>query len=320
MGMGYVVWVHISSSSSSSSDSDSGSDDNVSGRTGGGGSLLKKRRKLNELGFLPIIGDYEYEGAPCGDWASSSGNLILLVAFGHWSIGLPPYTFLRSTGREDIVVPMLDYESGGGGRKKMLQSSLSDWDKNLETIVQWPPFCNEAELLCQFYVMKDHGTQIFIYNHWEDDQGQLELEFDVDPHDIQIRGVNRDEKNIQMAKQFPNSRHFFTYRHSSRSYASILYLRVPPRFRIILRGKDVEHHNIINDMMFSEKVKYWSQPGADGISKDTNMVADVTIGFVKDAKYHIDVQGFNPLWRLWNAAGIQGRGVIGVVSDQISLL
>lgn len=34
--------------------------------------------------------------------------------------------------------------------------------------------------------------------------------------DIQIRGVNRDEKNIQMAKEFPNSRHFLTYRHSLR--------------------------------------------------------------------------------------------------------
>lgn len=34
--------------------------------------------------------------------------------------------------------------------------------------------------------------------------------------DIQIRGVNRDEKSIQMAQQYPNSRHFLTYRHSLR--------------------------------------------------------------------------------------------------------
>ena len=91
--------------------------------------------------------------------------------------------------------------------------------------------------------MKDHGTRIIIYNLWEEDQGLLELDFRADPHDIQLRGVNRDEKNIQMAKEFPNSRHFLTYRHSLRSYASILYLRLPPNFRIILRGKDVEHHN-----------------------------------------------------------------------------
>lgn len=30
--------------------------------------------------------------------------------------------------------------------------------------------------------MKDQGTRVIIYNLWEDDQGQLELDFDADPH------------------------------------------------------------------------------------------------------------------------------------------
>ncbi|KAL6280855.1 hypothetical protein ACE6H2_017736 [Prunus campanulata] len=238
------------------------------------------------------------------------------------SIGLLSYTFLKSTGKEDIVVPMLDYERRQGAWSKMLRSSLSDWNKNVETIVQWSPFSSEEDLHHQFYMMKNSGTRIIIYNLWEDDEGQLELDFDADPHDIQIRGVNRAEKSIQMAKEFPNSRFFLTYRHSLRSYASILYLRLPHNFRIILRGKDVEHHNIVNDMMMSQQVTYRPQPGADGIPKDSNMVAVVTIGFVKDAKHHIDVQGFNvyhknrlikPFWRLWNAAGSDGRGVIGLL-------
>ncbi|XP_057417172.1 protein MICRORCHIDIA 7-like [Lotus japonicus] len=239
------------------------------------------------------------------------------------SIGLLSYTFLRSTGKEDIVVPMLDYEREGREWKMMLRASPDDWNKNVETIVQWSPFSDETDLLRQFNLMKDQGTRVIIYNLWEDDQGQLELDFDVDPHDIQIRGVNRDEKSIQMAKEFPNSRHFLTYRHSLRSYASILYLRFPPGFRIILRGKDVLHHNIVNDMMMSQEVTYRPQAGVgDGISKDTNMVAVVTIGFVKDAVHHIDVQGFNvyhknrlikPFWRIWNPAGSGGRGVIGVL-------
>lgn len=108
--------------------------------------------------------------------------------------------------------------------------------------------------LLQFNPMKGQGTRIIVYNLWEDDQGLLELDFDADPHvtkpfnilylllvfllyltccymirgfrvtcffhsllqDIQIRGVNRDERSIQMAKQYPNSRHFLTYRHSLR--------------------------------------------------------------------------------------------------------
>ncbi|KAM7471545.1 hypothetical protein LguiA_009728 [Lonicera macranthoides] len=238
------------------------------------------------------------------------------------SIGLLSYTFLRSTGKEDIVVPMLDYERAGQEWNRIIRSSVGDWNKNVETIIKWSPFSNEADLLRQFNQMKEHGTTVIIYNLWEDDQGLLELDFDTDKHDIQIRGVNRDEKNIQMAQQFPNSRHFLTYKHSLRSYASILYLRIPPGFRIILRGKDVERHNIVNDMMFTEEVTYRPQPGADGVPKDTNMVAVVTVGFVKDAKSHIDVQGFNvyhknrlikPFWRVWNASGSDGRGVIGVL-------
>lgn len=238
------------------------------------------------------------------------------------SIGLLSYTFLRGTGKEDIVVPMLDYERRGQAWDRLIRSSAADWSRNVDTIVQWSPFSSEADLLQQFNWMKDHGTRIIIYNLWEDDQGLLELDFDADPHDIQIRGVNRDEKNIQMAQQHPNSRHFLTYRHSLRSYASILYLRIPPGFRIILRGKDVEHHNIVNDMMMTKEVTYRPQAGVDGIPRDANMVAVVNIGFVKDAKAHIDVQGFNvyhknrlikPFWRVWHPPGSDGRGVIGVL-------
>ncbi|XP_065872876.1 protein MICRORCHIDIA 7 [Euphorbia lathyris] len=237
------------------------------------------------------------------------------------SIGLLSYTFLTSTGKEDIVVPMLDYERKGREWNMMARLSSADWNRNVETIIQWSPFCSEADLLRQFTMMSDHGTRIIIYNLWEDDQGLLELDFDSDAHDVQLRGVNRDEKNIEMATEFPNSRHFLTYRHSLRSYASILYLRLPPSFRIILRGKDVEHHNIVNDMMLSQEITYRPQ-GGDGVAKDSNLTAVVTIGFVKDAKFHVDVQGFNvyhknrlikPFWRLWNSSGSDGRGVIGVL-------
>ncbi|KAI3773542.1 hypothetical protein L1987_48072 [Smallanthus sonchifolius] len=238
------------------------------------------------------------------------------------SIGLLSYTFLRSTGQEDIVVPMLDYEKSGQEWNEMKLSSASDWDTNVEMMVQWSPFSSEADLLKQFDHMKDQGTRIIIYNLWEDDQGKLELDLDTDNHDIQIRGVNRDETNIEMAQQYPNSRHYLTYHHSLRSYASILYLRVPSNFRMILRGKDVEHHNIVNDMMMTNVVTYRPHPGVEGVPKDSNIVAVVTMGFVKDAKAHIDVQGFNvyhknrlikPFWRIWNAAGSDGRGVIGLL-------
>ncbi|KAK8462145.1 hypothetical protein SEVIR_1G159400v4 [Setaria viridis] len=235
------------------------------------------------------------------------------------SIGMLSYTFLRSTNKEDIIVPMIDYEKEQGWKRKV-RTRWTDWRMSLETIIQWSPYATEAELIQEFGSIGEQGTRIVIYNLWEDDEGELELDFDADANDIQIRGVNRDQKNIQKANQFPNSKHFFTYRHSLRSYASILYLWLPDNFRMILRGIEIEHHNIVNDLMLKKKITY--KPAmANGFPKDTHMAAIVTIGFVKDAKHHIDIQGFNvyhknrlikPFWRVWTAAGSGGRGIIEV--------
>ncbi|XP_062223346.1 protein MICRORCHIDIA 7-like isoform X2 [Phragmites australis] len=169
------------------------------------------------------------------------------------SIGMLSYTFLRSTSKEDIIVPMIDYEKDQVWKRKV-RTIWADWHISLETIMQWSPYANEVELLHE-------------------------------------------------------------------SYASILYLRLPYVFRMILRGEEIEHHNIINDLMLKKQLKY-KPARADGFPKDAHMVADVTIGFVKDAKHHIDVQGFNvyhknrlikPFWRVWTPAGCGGRGIIGVL-------
>ncbi|GJZ44711.1 microrchidia 7-like protein [Tanacetum coccineum] len=207
------------------------------------------------------------------------------------SIGMLSYTFLMETGKQDIVVPMIDFEKRGEEWVMMPRSSANDWKKNMDTLVRWSPYSSEEHLMQQFDHLNDQGTRIIIYNIWEDEEGQLELDFDTDMHDIQIRGA-RDPKKIEMAKDYPNSRHFLTYRHSFRSYASILYLRIPDNFRIILCGKDVIHHNIVNDMMITQKIMYkLAQPAADGVTKNDK----------------------NPFWRVWNAAGSDGRGVIGVL-------
>ncbi|XP_066163956.1 protein MICRORCHIDIA 7 isoform X6 [Oryza sativa Japonica Group] len=205
------------------------------------------------------------------------------------SIGMLSYTFLRETRKDDIIVPMIDYEKGQQYWKRMMRTTSIDWQTSLATIIEWSPYSSEAELLQEFSSIKEQGTRIIIYNLWENEQGELELDFDTDVNDIQIRGGNRDQKNIQLAKQFPNSRHFFTYRHSLQSYASILYLRVPSVFQMILRGKEIEHHNIIGDMMMKNHVIY--KPV-------------MTDGFPRD---------IDPFWRVWALPGIQGRGVIGVL-------
>ncbi|NP_001296836.1 Protein MICRORCHIDIA 4 [Zea mays] len=236
------------------------------------------------------------------------------------SVGMLSYTFLRSTNRDDIIVPMIDYEKENEWKRKA-RTTLTDWCMSLETIIQWSPYSTEAELIQEFGSIGEQGTRIIIYNLWEDDEGELELDFDADANDIQIRGVNRDQNKIKKANQFPNSKHFFTYRHSLRSYASILYLMLPDNFQMILRGKKIDHHNIINDLMLKKQLTYNPTVG-DGLPKDMHVAAKVTIGFVKDARQHIDIQGFNvyhknrlikPFWRVWTSAGVAGRGIIGVL-------
>lgn len=54
------------------------------------------------------------------------------------------------------------------------------------------------------------------------------------------------------------------------SYASILYLRLSDAFQIFLRGKEIEHHNIVTDMMLKKEVTY--RPVAtNGLPKDSNV-------------------------------------------------
>ncbi|KAF8052156.1 hypothetical protein N665_1595s0002 [Sinapis alba] len=265
------------------------------------------------------------------------------------SIGMLSYTFLYETRKCEAIVPTVDFELVDNIWKEITYNSTDEWFDNLETIVKWSPYSSQQQLFdqvsliyyyflssqtylfflivshsfqnIQFNFLEEQGTRIVIYNLWEDDEGKLELDFDTDPHDIQLRGVNRDEKNIEMAKTYPNSRHFLTYRHSLRSYVSILYLRLPPNFKIMLRGEEVEHHSLLDDMMMAEEKTYKPVRSAE-CSSNEEMVADLKLGFVKDAHHHIDIQGFNvyhknrlikPFWRVWNAAGSDGRGVIGLV-------
>lgn len=43
----------------------------------------------------------------------------------------------------------LDYKRAGGEWNKMIRSSLVDWKRNVEAIVQWSPFSSEEDLLNQ---------------------------------------------------------------------------------------------------------------------------------------------------------------------------
>lgn len=51
--------------------------------------------------------------------------------------------------------------------------------------------------------------------------------------------------------------------HALQAYASILYRQLPQDFRIILRGRDVQHLNVASDLKSLQFIKYKPQNDGD---------------------------------------------------------
>jgi len=55
------------------------------------------------------------------------------------------------------------------------------------------------------------------------------------------------------------------------SYVAILYLRLPPGFKIILRGREVQHHSLVDDLMYPQELTYRPQGGVAHVSKESDV-------------------------------------------------
>ncbi|KAK0587848.1 hypothetical protein LWI29_029942 [Acer saccharum] len=232
------------------------------------------------------------------------------------SIGLLSYTFLTQTGHDRIVVPMVDYEFNTATETFNVLHGREHFTSNLSLLLEWSPYSTESELLKQFDDIGPHGTKVIIYNLWLSDDGNLELDFDLNSEDIRISG---DIKQVvaKPAWRSMNEQHFANqFHYSLRVYLSILYLRIPESFNIILRGKVVEHHNIASDLKFPEFILYRPQSG--GCVEGSVLT---TIGFLKEAP-HVSIHGFNvyhknrlilPFWHVVSYMDSRGRGVVGVL-------
>ncbi|GAB4830032.1 hypothetical protein Ancab_019676 [Ancistrocladus abbreviatus] len=233
------------------------------------------------------------------------------------SIGLLSYTYLTKTGSDRIVVPMVDYETdmSTGKLQPLLRYGREHFSSNLSILLQWSPFSTLKELLKQFDDIESHGTKVIIYNLWFSDDGSLEFDFETDPEDIRLCHFNKSETlNARMSISEEHIGNQFRY--SLRVYLSILYLRVPQNFTIILRGKIVQHHNLANDLKFVEFILYKPQTGG---TVEGQVIT--TIGFLKEAP-RVNIHGFNvyhknrlilPFWQVVSYTDSRGRGVVGVL-------
>ncbi|KAE8723356.1 MORC family CW-type zinc finger protein 3 isoform 2 [Hibiscus syriacus] len=202
------------------------------------------------------------------------------------SIGLLSYSFLTNAGHDRIVVPMVDYELNSSSGKLDVLHGREHFAFNLSILLQWSPYSTKAELLKQFDNIGTHGTKIIIYNLWVNNDGNSELDFDSDEKDIRISG-DTTKVNTYTSWKPVNEQHIARrYHNSLRVYLSILYLRIPETFRIILRGEIVEHHNIADDLKYIEYILY--KPQSAG-SVEGTVVS--TIGFLKEAP-QLNIHGF----------------------------
>ncbi|CAL0305103.1 unnamed protein product [Lupinus luteus] len=232
------------------------------------------------------------------------------------SIGLLSYTFLTQTQLDRIVVPMVNYEYDTSTGSLQILNGSEHFVTNLSLLLRLSPYSSEAELLKQFDDIGSHGTKVIVYNLWFNDDGNSELDFDTDPEDIRIAG---DVKKVEARPAWKtlNEQHIANrLRYSLRDYMSILYLRLPETFRIILRGKDVIPHNIADDLKYTEYIIYKPQVGGH-----VQATIVTTIGFLKEAP-HVNIHGFNvyhknrlilPFWQVVNYLDSRGRGVVGIL-------
>ncbi|KAI3684514.1 hypothetical protein L6452_33738 [Arctium lappa] len=229
------------------------------------------------------------------------------------SIGLLSYTFLTRVGYDRIVVPMVHYEFNTVTGSFLQSKSNENSNLNLSLLLQWSPYSTEEELLKQFEDVGPQGTKVVIYNLWLGEDGNLELDFEADPEDIRItRDAHGEMKD---GSRRPESEHHIAnrLRYSLRAYLSILYLKLPETFTMVLRGKVILYHNVATDLKYTEFIVY----------KPHNASVEVvtTIGFIKEAP-HVNIHGFNvyhknrlilPFSPVVSFSASRGRGIVGIL-------
>ncbi|KAG6399561.1 hypothetical protein SASPL_141042 [Salvia splendens] len=201
---------------------------------------------------------------------SSFYNLaVLSFSRATQSIGLLSYTFLRRTGQDDVIVPMIDFDISDNWAEPIIYSSMDDWSSNLKTILEWSPFASKDDLMQQFENLGSHGTKVIICNLWMNDEGIYELNFDDDHEDITLR----DE-----AKQGGTGNTTKTSKRVLELQSHISYC-----IRFLLRvGKPVEQFSIADDLKHAMTVVYNPQV----------VTVKTVIGFTKEAPA-LGVCGFN---------------------------
>ena len=81
------------------------------------------------------------------------------------------------------------------------------------------------------------GTRVYIWNLWQTSDNLPELDFITDVYDVRLRGHEDDllEVSGRKKKADEGMKRCHSYRHSLRSYVSMLYLQWPEVEHVFVR-------------------------------------------------------------------------------------
>ena len=118
-------------------------------------------------------------------------------------------------------------------------------------LLAWGPGYTEEKLLTELRRLRPHGTSVLVYNLWENEHGDKELDLFSDLSDVRTRpatevdgvaGGGGEEAGVpvrrtavlRLAARTSSGRRlakkYFGYQHSLRQYAAILYRQHPVGF------------------------------------------------------------------------------------------
>ena len=246
-------------------------------RDNGGG--MTKREMLQMMSFGVSRQTTEQRIGRYGNGFKSSSMrlgadaLVLSVsrATGSFTAGLLSYTFLRETNAQEVKVPLIKWGANGKPLPGLDAAALANRQRALAKLLKWGPGYDEARLLAELRKLRPFGTAVLVYNLWQTDDGEQELDFFTDSKDIRLRPPAEDDDDgggksrkkgscARTAKGAAAKEKYYGHKVSLRAYASILYLSHPPGFSIVLRGSRVEPRNLKKDLKYKKVENYQPRP------------------------------------------------------------
>ena len=195
-----------------------------------------------------------------------SDALVLSVDVntGRFCAGLLSYTFLVHDRLEDVVVPIIEWDERGRMPGGLSDSAAEHRASALRTLLAWGPGYSEERVLAEIRKLRPHGTAVLVYNLWENENGDKELDLFSNLSDVLTRPAGSDEPNGAGGgakgkggeQRAAAKAKFFAYQHSLREYAAILYRQHPPGFTMVLRGRRIEPRIITKDLKHVRIEKY----------------------------------------------------------------